>query len=270
MRSRPLLILGAMAALAASSALPAAAQTSPGPSTIYQLASNSQFITGCFAPCLCPVLYPSRLQGTFVLREIGFDGLYTNYEVSNVQWVLPDLTKPVQVRGSGTYRVGGEVAIQQQLALDLTFDSGAPLHFDSGLVAGGGGFPAIDIRTSLHQERACTDSVFDVKASPAVATSAGDGAGGERVFAVTVVNPFYGATDVRLRLARAERVDIDVFDAQGRLVRHLARQRPVSAGPSTLTWDGLDEHGRSVAAGIYAIRVRTPEGQTVRRAVKLR
>jgi hypothetical protein len=254
--------------LVGTSARTTAAQPNPTFSSLYKLSPNAAFITGCFPPCACPVLITSKVQGTFLLRQVGFDPLFTTYEVSDVRWTLPDVSPPVQVRGAGTYRVGGEFAVQQQLVLDLTFDSGAPLHFDSGVVAGGGVFPDIDIRTSLRQEHACTDSVFDVKASPVSATSA-EGGAASRAFQVSVMNPFYGATSVRLTLAQPARVDIEVFDAQGRLVRRLAHARSVSAGESAVAWDGLNDRGQPVAAGIYSIRVRTAERQVVRRAVKL-
>jgi hypothetical protein len=267
MKSRTL-ILGAVAALAAIWPHSSAAQTTKDP-TLYKLESTSTFNTGCFGPCACPVLTPSAIRGTFFLRQVSVDPLYTNYEVSNVQWTLPDMPTPVQIQGSGTYRVGGEFAVQHQLVLDLSFDSGAPMRFDSGLVLGGGEFPDINIRVSLHQNSACRDTMLDLHATDPVTTGIG-GDGGRRASMVSVVTPFRGATDVRLNLTHSERIAIDIFDFQGRLVRRLAHDRFVPGGTSMVPWDGVSDRGIPVAAGIYVFRVRTDEGSFARRAVKLK
>src|ERR1035441_6694879 len=45
------------------------------------------------------------------------------------------------VTGSGTYKVGGEVAFLQELALDLQLGGAHVEHFDSGLVPEAAPFP---------------------------------------------------------------------------------------------------------------------------------
>ena len=53
---------------------PASAQTeTPRP---YVLKAGSTFDTGCFGPCLCPVLQ-QPMQGTFRLQRTGVDPLFT-------------------------------------------------------------------------------------------------------------------------------------------------------------------------------------------------
>ncbi|HEY3242119.1 MAG TPA: dockerin type I domain-containing protein, partial [Phycisphaerae bacterium] len=77
---------------------------------------------------------------------------------------LPD----VALQGVGIYRIGGEVAVQQRMRLDLISDAGSPpQHFDSGTVAGGGNFPLIDISV-VFQESLCIQTVIDVHAEPSV------------------------------------------------------------------------------------------------------
>jgi hypothetical protein len=104
-------------------------------------------------------------QGTFVLTANGFDGLFDQFVVTEVNWkvTLPD--GEVRVTGSGTYRVGGEFAIQHQLSLDLKVGDDPVQHFDSGLVAGGGDFPRINITISIHGQY-CFDTVFSLDAAP--------------------------------------------------------------------------------------------------------
>ena len=52
---------------------------------------------------------------------------------------------------------------------------------------------------------------------------------------------------------------LDVYDARGRRVVHLAGPRALS-GPATITWDGRDVAGVSVPSGLYFVRARTTLG----------
>jgi hypothetical protein len=92
------------------------------------------------------------------------DGFFALYAVEDLEWTLPG-EPPRDVRGSGTYRVGGESASMHQLELDLSIDGGEAQHFDSGLVAGGGEFPRISIAVSVNS-MVCFDTVFDIRAKP--------------------------------------------------------------------------------------------------------
>jgi flagellar hook assembly protein FlgD len=50
--------------------------------------------------------------------------------------------------------------------------------------------------------------------------------------------------------ANGTTVDLAVFDAEGRRIRQLVRNR-LDAGPISLTWDGRDLGGRRVESGVY-------------------
>jgi hypothetical protein len=132
---------------------------------VYTLGRTAAFERGCFGACMCPVSEPGRLRGRFVLTPAGFDGLYEHYDVTGVDWVVRLPRGTIHATGSGTYRIGGEFAIVQQLTLDLSLDGGAPQRFDSGVVAGGPRFPAIDLPISLNG-MVCFDTVFFVRARP--------------------------------------------------------------------------------------------------------
>jgi hypothetical protein len=57
-----------------------------------------------------------------------------------------------------------------------------------------------------------------------------------------------------------------VYDLQGRLVRALADgARP--AGRYRAVWDRLDGDGMRAAAGIYIVRLATPDAQLTRKLV---
>lgn len=70
-------------------------------------------------------------------------------------------------------------------------------------------------------------------------------------------NPFRGHTNLRLSLARDGHARVAVYDLVGRRIRTLVDGN-LSAGEQTLVWDGRDEDGRSVAAGLYMVRFDSP------------
>jgi len=110
-------------------------------------------------------MVPVPVNGTFLLTPAGFNGLFYNYTVTDVNWVISLDGARTVVTGSGTYKVGGEFALQQELSLDLQIGGGTVEHFDSGLVAELVPFPDIQATISLHG-LVCFDKVFKVGASP--------------------------------------------------------------------------------------------------------
>ncbi len=67
-------------------------------------------------------------------------------------------------------------------------------------------------------------------------------------------NPFNAAVTIRLEMPVAGRLQVEVFDVLGRLVRKvMAEER--AAGPWTAQWDGRDSRARAVASGPYLIVV---------------
>jgi hypothetical protein len=160
------------AVLAAVTSLATATQAQVGAApTLYRLDPGTTFEEGCQPPCACPILITSDVFGTFTLQFINADPAgYNHYKVAQVNWELDMPGSVRRVTGGGEYKVGGPLAINQQLQLDLSFDGAAPVHFDSGVVAGGGSFPAIDIDIARNGFY-CWDQVFRLKASPVPATA---------------------------------------------------------------------------------------------------
>ena len=93
--------------------------------------------------------------------------LFRECAVVDVRWQALDPSHRIPVRGFGTYRVGGEVAVQHQLRLLLTVDAEVSALFDSGLVPGGGNFPRIDTPISISGA-VCFDTVINIHAAPIV------------------------------------------------------------------------------------------------------
>ena len=69
-------------------------------------------------------------------------------------------------------------------------------------------------------------------------------------------NPFNPATTFRFDLKYADHVELAVFDATGRTVRHLVNGRR-EAGTNEVVWDGRSDRGEQVASGVYFYRLTT-------------
>jgi len=68
-------------------------------------------------------------------------------------------------------------------------------------------------------------------------------------------NPFNSGTAIRFALPQAAQVELTLYNLAGQQVTRLLRgQRP--AGRYTLTWDGLNAAGETLATGVYIYRLR--------------
>ena len=77
-------------------------------------------------------------------------------------------------------------------------------------------------------------------------------------------NPLNPRTVLTFTLSRPGRVQVAVYDLQGRLVSRISDQVR-SAGPQTLVWDGSNSRNARVSSGVYFFRIQAPEGQVVQR-----
>ena len=154
------------ASLSALLTPPVASQATAPPGVNYRLDDGSTFERGCFAPCACPGGPRLPIRGTFRLTPSGSNPLFEHYAVTNVSWTVfqPDGTV-LPIVGSGTFKIGGEVAITEELSLDLLVGSEPVQHFDSGIVVPQVPFPRIDLTISIHGVF-CHDTVIEVLARP--------------------------------------------------------------------------------------------------------
>ncbi|MFN8177175.1 MAG: S8 family serine peptidase [bacterium] len=74
---------------------------------------------------------------------------------------------------------------------------------------------------------------------------------------VPTPNPFTGSTTLRFAVPVRAEVSIRVYDVSGRAVRSLLAQT-VEAGEQHVIWDGRDDEGRRVSAGVYFFRLTMP------------
>jgi endonuclease I len=112
--------------------------------------------------------------------------------------------------------------------------------------------------------------VFD--SASVVGVGGGGNAGGAKGVRLraNVPNPFVSTTSITFDLARSERVSARVFDVSGRLVRTLAAGDVMESGPHRVDWNGADDAGARVGAGLYFVRIDTGVDSATRRMVLAR
>ncbi len=72
---------------------------------------------------------------------------------------------------------------------------------------------------------------------------------------LTYPNPFNPWTTISFRLPEQVAVTLAVYDASGRLVRTLVDDQVFAEGLSDVVWNGRNDHGVSVASGVYFTRL---------------
>jgi hypothetical protein len=83
--------------------------------------------------------------------------------------------------------------------------------------------------------------------------------------------PVPSVSGVRLvwSTVRPGNVSLTIRDVRGRVVRALVAESPTGVGEHVSTWDGLDDRGVRVAAGVYFGALRSQAGSETRRIVLL-
>jgi len=67
-------------------------------------------------------------------------------------------------------------------------------------------------------------------------------------------NPFNPTTTISYDLHHSAHVQLTIYDALGRQVRQLVNGQ-TNAGQHSVVWNGTDDQGKSVAAGLYFCRM---------------
>jgi len=104
-------------------------------------------------------------------------------------------------------------------------------------------------------------------------TSAAEGAGSTLAsffLGPAIPNPFNPATTITYDLPEPSPVSLRVFDVGGRRVRVLRQDVVEDRGRHHVIWDGRNDAGRPVAAGIYFCRLETGRHVATRRMVIVR
>ncbi|HEX2869155.1 MAG TPA: C-GCAxxG-C-C family (seleno)protein [Ignavibacteriales bacterium] len=70
-------------------------------------------------------------------------------------------------------------------------------------------------------------------------------------------NPFNPTTRIRFSLPETAKVNLQIFDIRGLLVKTLVEQQVYNAGAFEVDWNGCDEAGEKVSSGIYFAKMRS-------------
>lgn len=262
---RTILLLATGLGFLLSTSLLARADDSGQP---YALQKDSEFEYGCFGPCACPILVQNGVNGSFVLSPRGPDGLFFDYDVLDVGWVIPSQGDSLPVTGYGTYRIGGEFANQEQLTLNLAIGNGVPRIYDSGVVAKANQFPSIDLDIA-SSGFSCFDTVFAVRADPQGVTATPTTSAPAFGIVAVEPNPVLSGAAVEFVTARRGPVWLAVVDAKGRRLATLLESAMMDPGPHRVLWSGSAGGSMPLPPGVYWLELRAPPRRSVSRIVKL-
>jgi hypothetical protein len=87
--------------------------------------------------------------------------------------------------------------------------------------------------------------------------------------AVIHPNPFMRRTSISYQLATRGQVSLKIYDAAGRLISPLA-EGTMDAGYYSVSWDGRDQGGRKVPAGVYFVRLNSGDYEQVQKTILLK
>jgi hypothetical protein len=204
-------------------------------------------------------VYGINHNGKVMLVETMFDAtqldLTKTYVGNTMGVLLPERSEEVDQNGDG----------MMDLALWYDIASVEPLveNISQGQIGEVWIADPID-PVGVHYQSASgvdylVDDIFELGAPENLGggSSAGVGDTGKvtgvtRLFPVEP-NPFSASTTIRFSLVREEQVALHIYDARGMLVKTL-EDRLMPSGQHQVVWDGTDNLGRRVAAGVYFTR----------------
>lgn len=82
-------------------------------------------------------------------------------------------------------------------------------------------------------------------------------------------NPTSGASRLSFDLPETGDVDLSIFDVSGRRVATVLHAS-LPSGPHASVWNGRDDQGRGVGAGLYWVKLATRAGSVTQRLVRIR
>lgn len=122
-----------------------------------------------------------------------------------------------------------------------------------------------------HEDNDMMRPMLITKPAPVAGASAGL-AGGERsgvALAAAQPNPAVGSARIKFSLAKANDVELSVFDLAGREVASLANGK-FAAGEHVINWEGTDRGGKLLPSGAYLYRLKTGGESLTRKMVLVR
>jgi hypothetical protein len=124
-----------------------------------ELGKESEFVDDCI-PCMRPTI-PIPISGTFSLGVVEEGILHTLYRVDAISFTDRAGDAGLKIEGSGWYRVGGEVAVVENMTLELTVTENDAQYRGAILASGSDVGPAQDV-TLPHQNPESESHVFSL------------------------------------------------------------------------------------------------------------
>lgn len=123
LRTAAIVMLTIILLLVMTRSVAAAASDTAARSWHYQLLPDSYLIDDC-PPCGRPTIM-EPLRGTFDLRLVEENPLFSRYAMENIAFSAGSIAgRTYKIVGTGSYRGGGEVALLQDMALEVRIDDG--------------------------------------------------------------------------------------------------------------------------------------------------
>jgi hypothetical protein len=175
-------------------------------------------------------------------------------------WVKTWAAQVVDTLGYGEYIISDTGAradsVEVDPAVELTY---LPTIGDVLLIEGymDYSFGAFQV-TPVADEYVTLTGMVPVEDTPNVQPAGG--------FTSVYPNPFNPATKIEFVVNRGDLAQLNIYNIRGELVRSLVNEQ-LPMGTYTLTWDGRDADGQSVASGQYFARLRI--GKSVMQVRKL-
>jgi hypothetical protein len=82
-------------------------------------------------------------------------------------------------------------------------------------------------------------------------------------------NPFNPATTISFTLPERARVELFIFDLEGKLVRTLV-DNTMSGGFKEIVWNGTDSRGDPVSSGVYFCRLKVGKDVSTKKMILLK
>jgi len=111
------------------------------------------------------------------------------------------------------------------------------------------GYPPLNATTAVPKEETAIGTALGLRASP---------------------NPFTARTELSFVAPPGEPVTVRIYSPAGRLIRRLAPGASGAPGARLAIWDGRDNRGRLVGAGLYLVRAEAGRRAETLRIARLR
>lgn len=154
-------------------------------------------------------------------------------------------------------RVTGDVAAKTVELLNAFFKGTfTPTYTDPAAVTACLSCHGSAVFNNVMTKLDCTPCHQTAHASQTVVEDIGGNQPATFLLSQNYPNPFNPSTTIRFSLPQTEKVKLEVYDIQGRLVKSLVDYELYQPGNYEVTWDGSDNNGSRVASGIYFTKMQ--------------